>query len=150
MPVILKFVSEISKKILPTASTFIRAVVVGVPGIETVSLPSLGVLAVSVIGKVLPPSVESEILTFAQLIGAPAVFATLQVTSCAELPGQEIGVLGAVTAKGPAVETTLTCIGALAVPPPAARLSRAVKRKFIVRLVEGSTSPVRQVLLPQG
>ena len=145
-----KFVFEISKKTLPNASTFIRAVLVGVAGIRTVSLPSLGVLAVRVNGKLLPPSLESIILTFAQLIGAPAVFATFQVTSWFELPGQETGVLGAVTAKGPAVETTPTCIAALAVPPPAARLSRAVKRKFIVRVVEGITSPVRNAPVVGG
>ena len=92
---------------------------------------------------------ESEILTFAQLTGARFVLLTLQVTTCDEPPDHDTAVFGWVTAKGPAEETTLACIGALAVPPPAARLSRAVKRKFIVRVVEGKSSPVKQVLLPQ-
>ena len=78
--VIVKFVSEISKKILPTASTFIRAVDVGVLGIKTDSEPSLAVLAARTVGNVLPPSVEREILTFAALTGAAVVLATFQVT----------------------------------------------------------------------
>jgi len=75
-----KLVSEMSKKMLPTASTFIRAVVVGVLGIETDSLPSFAVLARRVVGKVLPPSVETEILTLAALTGAAVVLATFHVT----------------------------------------------------------------------
>ena len=63
--VIVKFVSEISKKILPTASTFTRAVVVGVLGIVSDSVPSLAVLAERTVGKVAPPSVDIEILTLA-------------------------------------------------------------------------------------
>ena len=63
--VMVKFVSEISKKILPTASIFMRANDVGVLGMVTDSLPSLAVLADSTVGKVLPPSVEREILTLA-------------------------------------------------------------------------------------
>src|SRR5450432_4183734 len=78
--VIVKFVSEISKKILPTASTFIRAVDVGVLGIKTDAEPLLGVLATRTVGNVLPPSVEREILTFAALTGAAVVLATFQVT----------------------------------------------------------------------
>jgi hypothetical protein len=78
-PVMLKFVSEISKKILPIASTLIRAVVVGVLGIVSDSVPSLAVLAESTVGNVLPPSVEREILTFATLTGASVVLATSQV-----------------------------------------------------------------------
>ncbi len=50
---------------LPTASTLIRAVDVGISGIKTDSEPSLGVLAVRTVGKVVPPSVEREILTLA-------------------------------------------------------------------------------------
>ena len=105
---IVKFVSEISKKILPTASIFIRAVVVvGRLGTNTVSVPSLGVLAASVSGNVFPPSVESEILTFAQLIGAFAVFATFQVTDRADPLVQETPVLGAVTTNGPELPSTV-------------------------------------------
>jgi len=51
-PLIVKFASEISKKILPTASIFILAVVVGVFGITNTSVPSLTVLADNTVGKV--------------------------------------------------------------------------------------------------
>ena len=49
-PAMVKLVLEISKKMLPTASTFTRAVVVGLAGTVITSLPSLGVLAISVMG----------------------------------------------------------------------------------------------------
>jgi len=49
-------------------------------GIVTGSVPSFGVLAASTVGKELPPSVESEIFTFAALMGAPVVLAIFQVT----------------------------------------------------------------------
>src|SRR5437868_3791667 len=77
--VIEKFVFDISKKILPTASTLILAVVVGVFGMVSTSVPSFGVLADSTVGNVCPPSVESDIFTFAQLIGERFVLFTLQV-----------------------------------------------------------------------
>lgn len=77
--VIVKFALEISKKILPTASTFILAVVVGVFGIANASLPSLGVLAANTVGNVLPPSVLKDIFTLAQLTGAAVVLFTLHV-----------------------------------------------------------------------
>lgn len=48
----MKFVLEISKKILPTASILILAVVVGVFGITSVCVPSLGVLDINTVGKV--------------------------------------------------------------------------------------------------
>ena len=50
--VIVKLVLEISKKILPTASILILAVVVGVFGITKASVPSFGVLAANTVGKV--------------------------------------------------------------------------------------------------
>src|SRR6185436_13418859 len=59
LAVMVKLVSEISKKILPTASTLMRAVVVLIFGTMIASLPSLGVLATMVVGKVWPPSLES-------------------------------------------------------------------------------------------
>ena len=80
LELIVKFVSEISKKIFPTASTLTRANVVETLGKTTDSLPSLAVLAASTVGKVVPPSVESDILTFATLIGAPVVAATFHIT----------------------------------------------------------------------
>ena len=45
-----KFVFETSKKKLPTASTFTRAVVVSTSGIVTGSVPSFGVLVASTSG----------------------------------------------------------------------------------------------------
>ena len=72
----------ISKKILPIASTLILPVVVRVEGTVKVSVPSLAVLAANTVGKVTPPSVEKLIITFAQLIGAPVVPFTDQVTVC--------------------------------------------------------------------
>jgi hypothetical protein len=107
--VIVKLVLEISKKIFPTASIFILAVVVGVLGIVTTSVPSLGVLATKLL-KVVPPSVERDIFTLAQLTGAAVVLATLHVIVCDELPAHDTAVLGAVTAKGPDELVTVTVI----------------------------------------
>ncbi len=84
--VIVKLTSETSKKIFPAPCTLIRAVVVGVLGMVTVSVPSLAVDAARTVGKVLPPSVESEITTLAALTGAAVVFATFQVIVCEEFP----------------------------------------------------------------
>ena len=75
----LKLVLEISKKILPTASILIRAVVLKPTGIVTACVPSFGVVASNTVGKVKPPSVEKEIFTLAQLIGAALVLFTSQV-----------------------------------------------------------------------
>jgi hypothetical protein len=63
-----------SKKIFPIASIFTRAVWVGVLGIRMLSDPSLGVLAERTVGKVVPPSVEREILTFAAFTGRSVLF----------------------------------------------------------------------------
>ena len=141
----MKFVSEISKKILPTASTFIRAVVVGMLGIRTDSVPSLAVLAARVVGNVLPPSVEREILTFAALIPLAVVPATFQVTVKLFSAGTLMAVLGAVTANGPteAPPATVTTDVAVLIPPPLARLSRATTWNVIVREIAGRSSPVR-------
>ena len=78
--VIVKFGSEILKKMLPTASTLMRAVEVGVFGTLIVAVPLFGVLVARVNGKLLPPSSESRTRTFAQLIGAAEVLATFHVT----------------------------------------------------------------------
>jgi hypothetical protein len=114
--VIVKLVLEISKNIFPTASTFILAVVVGVLGMVTASLPSLGVLATKVLNEV-PPSVEMDILTLAQLTGDAVVLATFQVTVWEELPAHDTAVLGAVTEKGPDALETVTVISAKFVCP---------------------------------
>jgi hypothetical protein len=47
---IVKFTFETSKKMLPTASTFTRAIVVNSFGTVTTSVPSFGVLAASTFG----------------------------------------------------------------------------------------------------
>lgn len=107
-PVMVKFVSEISKKILPTASTFTRAVVVGVLGIRSDSVPSLVVFAARTVGNVVPPSVESESLTFAVLTGGSVVLMTFQVIVWDEPPAHDTFVLGDVTLNGPAVLVTVT------------------------------------------
>src|SRR4051812_17020899 len=114
-----KFASETSKKILPTPSTFIRAAELRMPlGRVTPALPSLGVLASRTMGKVWPPSVESVILTFAQLTGALFVLLTFQVTVWAPLSVPPP--FGAVTAKGPAVLVTVNTELAVLIPPPVA------------------------------
>jgi len=141
-----KLVLEISKKILPTASIFILAVVVGVFGMVTTSLPSLAVLATRVL-KVVPPSVEMDIFTLAQLTGDAVVLATFQVTVCDELPAHDTAVLGAVTEKGPDVLVTVTVMSANWVCPMLTgavelygALSRTVNRKFRVLETELNAS----------
>ena len=142
-----KFTFEISKKILPTASIFTLAVVVTLLGTVIDSVPSLGVLASSTMGNVLPPSVDKLIFTFAQFTGAAFELFTLQVMVCEEPGAQVTAVLGAVTAKGPAVAEMITCISSLVLLPPPLWLSRAVNRKLSVRATEGSTSHLL-VLVP--
>src|SRR5215471_433859 len=143
---IVKFEFEISKKTFRIASIFIRALVEGTFGTEITSLPSFAVLAANTIGKVFPPFVDSDIFTFAQFTGEDAVFATFQVTVWAVLPVHVTAVLGEVTRNGPAEDVTLRTIESEFTPPPAARLSRAVTRKFIERVVVGSNSPIVDVL----
>ena len=116
-PPMVKLVLEISKKILPTASTLILAVVLGVAGMVTVSLPSFAVLAASTVGNVKPPSVDKDIFTFAQLTGEAVVLATDHVTVWEELPAQVTLVLGAVIANGPDVLLTVTTISVNCVCP---------------------------------
>ena len=69
----------------PTASTLIREKKPGVPGMVTVSEPSLGVLFARIIGNEFPSSRERVILTASQLTGAIFVLATFQVTVCTVL-----------------------------------------------------------------
>src|SRR5688572_21284202 len=80
--------------------------------------------------------------TFAVLIGAMLVLPTFQVTVCAEPAAQVTAVFGAVTANGTPALLTVIAVNASFVPPPPARLSRTVTRKFSVRFAFGSTSPV--------
>src|SRR6185369_17345214 len=61
--VIVKFGSEILKKMLSMASTLTRAVVVGTFGTIIVAEPVLGLVDASVNGKLSPPSMESVIRT---------------------------------------------------------------------------------------
>lgn len=95
----------------------IRAVVVGVFGIVTLWLPSFAVLAKRTVGKVFPPSVEREILTFGLLKGAPAVLPAVHVTVCVELPAQETAVFGTLTANEPPVLLTVTTMSSNCVWP---------------------------------
>ena len=76
----MKLALLISKKIFPTDSTLILAVVVGLFGTVMVSVPSFAVLVAMVTGHVNPPSVDKRIFTVAQFTGAPVVLATVQVT----------------------------------------------------------------------
>ena len=78
--VIVKFGSEMLKKMLSAASTLTRAEEVGVFGTVIVAAPVFGVPDASVNGKLLPPSIESSTRTLAQLTGAIFVLATFQVT----------------------------------------------------------------------
>jgi len=98
--VILKFESEISKKMLPTASTFTLAVVVATLGIVSASEPSLGVLLERTVGKVVPPSVDNDISTAAQETGGPVVPATFHIIVWVEPPAHDTFVLGDVTWRG--------------------------------------------------
>ena len=117
--VIVKFVLEISKKILPTASILIRAVVVGVFGISNSSLPSFAVLARRTVGNVFPPSVDNEILTFAAFTGGDELLATFHVTVWNALPGNDTFVFGAVIANGPLLASIVTLEVAVLMPPVA-------------------------------
>src|ERR1039458_4966820 len=78
-------------------------------------------------------------MTLAALTGALAVPATFQVMVCALV--QATPAAGEVTTKGPALVVTVTCISEEAVAPALAEMSRAVTRKFSVRLAVGNISP---------
>jgi hypothetical protein len=128
----------ISKKILSIASTIIRTVELGVLGTVIDSVPSLGVLAISVV-KLVPPFVEIEIRTLAQLTGAPVVPFTDQVIVSVLPAVQLVAVFWEVIKKGPRLATVTTISSDLVLPPPE-RLSLAIKRKFMVLATPGSTS----------
>jgi hypothetical protein len=108
--VMVKLAFEISKKIFPTASTFILAVVVAVFGMTNASVPSFGVLAASTVGNVCPPSVDKDIFTLAQLTGAAVVLATAHVIVCVDPPAYDTAVFGTLTANGPEALLTVTTI----------------------------------------
>src|ERR1041385_3088226 len=143
-----KLAADTSKKILPAPSTLMRAAGVGMFGSSTVAEPLFGVFVKSVMGKETPPLVERRMFTAAVLTGALVVPATFQVTDWK--PESVAVVLGAVTANGPELKFTPTCMSAVAKAPPPGRLSRAVTRKFMVRLVAGSFSPAETVLLSRS
>ena len=136
-----KLAFEMSKKMLPAHSTLMRADEVASLGTVMLCEPSLAVLSAKVWPKVVPPSVESKILTEEQLTGAAVVLATSQVTLCWLPPAHVTAVLGAVTANGPASLLTFKVVWSLLTPPPPAWLSRTVKRKVRVRVVVGRYSP---------
>ena len=114
-----KFVLDISKKILPTASIFIRLLVPETGGTVIISVPSLGVALAKTVGKVVPPSVDNKMFTVAQFTDPAFVPFTLQVT-VVWLPALQVTlVFGVVTWKGPAVLVTVTTISVKAVWPTA-------------------------------
>ena len=78
--VIVKFDGEILKKMLPTASTLMRAEEVGVFGTVKVAVPVFEMPEASVNGKLLPPSIDNRTRTVAQLMGELDVLATFQLT----------------------------------------------------------------------
>jgi hypothetical protein len=107
----------------------IRAAEVGVLGIVTHSSPSFGVERASTAGKLMPPSDESEIFTFAVETGGAAVPATFHVTRNREFPGMLTGALGSVTRNGPAnVDVVTSVVSVLAPPPPCGCRSRRPER----------------------
>src|ERR1017187_6723734 len=108
-------------------------------GSRTVQAPLFGTLLASKIGKERPPLVESSRVTPAALTGALVVPATFQVMVCA--PDHVTALTGEVTTNGPALDVTVTCVSEAATAPPVDALSRAVTRKFSVRLVVGNLSP---------
>src|SRR5690349_1694003 len=61
-----KLALEISKKILPTASTLMRLVLPGISGTVINSEPSLSVEEAKTMGRVLPPSVDNKMFTAVQ------------------------------------------------------------------------------------
>ena len=73
--------------------------------------------------------------------------ATSQATVCTSPPVHVTAVFGCVTKNGPASAVTLTVVDARSTPPPPLRLSSAVRRKVIVRVVVGNDSPIVDVLL---
>ena len=114
---IVKLVLLISKNIFPTDSILILAVVELITGMTIVSIPSFGVLADNIIGKLNPPSVLNEIFTLAQFTGETVVPATFHVMAC-ELPAnQETAVFGEVTTNGPAAALTVTVMSVKDVCP---------------------------------
>lgn len=115
----MKFVFEISKKILPTDSTFTRQVVLCEEGTVITSDPSFAVAVANTVGNVCPPSVDNNIFTDAQFTDPALVPFTLQVTVAVPPALQVTAELGAVTANGPEVLVTVTTASVNAVCPTA-------------------------------
>ena len=126
----MKSVFETSKKMLPTASIFTRAVVVVMSGMVTSCEPSFGVSAARTYGYVSPPSSDMLIATFDVLVGGTSVFALSHVTVCVEPPPYVTGVFGEVTRNGPAFGASVRVTSPNVLPPPPTCRSRAVMRKW--------------------
>ena len=108
--------------------------------------PLFGTLAANVVGQVVPPSAENNIVTFAQLIGEAVVLATFHVIVC-ELP--EVHVTGdpcEVIINGPAAATVVTVKFISELHPATPVKSLATPLKLIVLPMEGTTSQVFDVL----
>jgi hypothetical protein len=96
------------KKMLPTDSTFTRAIELTALGTLIVATPVLGASPASVNGKVLPPSIESNMRTLLQSIGELEVPATFHVTVCVEPASHWLEAMGWVTLNGPNPDRTFT------------------------------------------
>ena len=107
------------------------------------SVPSVGVLAAMTVGKVRPPSMDIEILTFAAETGAASVPATSHVSVLGALPVTLVAAACDVTRKG-AVPAAVIVTSANEVPPSeppsGPPRSRAVSRKLMVRATAGRNS----------
>jgi len=103
------------------------------------------VLSTSVTEKVSPPSVDSFILTFSQLIGASLVLVWFQVIVSVVPASHSILVVCEVTSNGSVSITSIT-ISSIAKLPLVALLSLTVKVKFIVLATDGITSQSFSVL----
>ena len=99
-------------------------------GIVTACEPSLAVVAARTVGKVWPPSVDSEIFTLGARV-ALSVLLTFQVTVCELLPAYDTAVAWLVARSGPASLSTVSTVSPNCVPPPVATRSRAVSRNVI-------------------
>ena len=94
--VIVKSLSEMSKKMLPTACTLRRASLVGVLGTVMFCEPSF-VIPAATVEKVAPPSVDTRMSTVATLIDPESVPATSQLTVSMLPPVQLTAELAVVT-----------------------------------------------------
>src|SRR5687767_7251104 len=135
----LKLLFETSKKTLPTPEALRRAWPVAVHGAIGLAAPSLAVGPNSGL-KALPPLEEKPRSTRLATLPPP----TVHVVGIVHPSPITSPPFGLVMKKG-ALDTVSTA-SSLEIPPPPARLSRAVSRNVIVRSVTGRNSPFHTVL----